>query len=120
MQTALGGFQSIHELVLPGGRLYKARQTVLDAIDKSRYLTLVKPRGSMYAFIGVDKQVLPDFDDNQFALDLLEQHHVLVAPGTSFNTDYNNYFRITTLPTPTMLAEVFERIETLLAEYAHK
>ena len=52
----------------------------------------------MYAFIGVDSQALPEFDDQQFALDLLEQKHVLVAPGVSFNVPYRNHFRVTTLP----------------------
>ena len=118
VQTALGGFQSIRELVQPGGRLYEARQTVLDGVAQSDFLTVVAPQGSMYAFIGVDQDKLPDFDDNRFALDLLEKHHVLVAPGTSFNTDYNNYFRITTLPDPVVLADVFQRIHALLSEYA--
>jgi alanine-synthesizing transaminase len=118
VQTALGGFQSIHELTDPGGRLYEARQAVLDAVAASKYLHMTAPAGSMYAFIGADTKLLPDFDDNQFAMDLLEKHHVLVAPGTSFNTDYNNFFRITTLPDPTVLADVFQRIDSLLNEYA--
>jgi alanine-synthesizing transaminase len=118
VQTALGGFQSIVELVSPGGRLYEARKAVLDAVARSAFLSVVPPAGSMYAFIGVDQQRFPDFDDNRFAMDLLEQHHVLVAPGTSFNTDYNNYFRITTLPDPAVLSDVFVRIEHLLSEYA--
>jgi len=118
VQTALGGFQSILELTRPGGRLHESRQTVLDSVAASRYLKLLPPAGSMYAFVGVDKQVLPDFDDNRFALDLLEQKHVLVAPGVSFNVDYNNYFRITLLPDMTTLAEVFRRIEELLDIYA--
>jgi len=118
VQTALGGFQSIRELVSPGGRLYEARRAVIDGVANSRYLSLVPPAGSMYAFIGVDTGLLPDFDDNQFALDLLEQKHVLVAPGTSFNTDYRNYFRVTTLPDPATLAEVFGRIEAVLDDYA--
>jgi alanine-synthesizing transaminase len=72
----------------------------------------------MYAFIGVDTQALPDFDDQQFALDLLEQKHVLVAPGVSFNVAYRNHFRVTTLPDPQMLRVVFTRIEELLDAYA--
>jgi alanine-synthesizing transaminase len=72
----------------------------------------------MYAFIGVRPDVLPDFDDQQFALDLLEQKHVLVAPGVSFNVPYRNCFRITNLPEPRVLANVFERIEALLDAYA--
>ena len=69
----------------------------------------------MYAFIGVDPQALPDFDDQQFALDLLEQKHVLVAPGVSFNVPYRNHFRVTTLPDAATLRVVFARIEELLA-----
>ncbi len=119
VQTALGGYQSLQELVRPGGRLYESRQAVLDGVAASRYLTLVPPAGAMYAFIGVDREKLPDFDDNQFALDLLEQEHVLIAPGSSFNSGYNNYFRITTLPDQGMLAEVFDRMERVLSAYAN-
>ena len=71
----------------------------------------------MYAFIGVDPQALPEFDDQQFALDLLEQKHVLVAPGVSFNVPYRNHFRVTTLPDPAMLRVVISRIEELLTAY---
>jgi alanine-synthesizing transaminase len=74
----------------------------------------------MYAFIGVDRQLLPDFDDQAFALELLEKKHVLIAPGTSFNTTYNNYFRVTNLPDPATLAEVFRRIEEVLDAAAVK
>ena len=72
----------------------------------------------MYAFIGVDAGALPDFDDQQFALDLLEQKHVLVAPGVSFNVPYRNHFRITNLPDAGTLREVLARVEELLASYA--
>ena len=118
VQTALGGFQSILELTAPGGRLYESRRTIIDSVAASRYLKLVKPRGSMYAFVGVDTGALPNFDDNAFALQLLEQKHVLVAPGTSFNVDYNTHFRITLLPDSAMLGQVFQRIEELLDAFA--
>jgi len=118
VQTALGGHQSIRALVSPGGRLYESRRTVLDAVARSRYLRLAPPAGAMYAFIGVDHQVLPDFDDQQFALDLLEQKHVLIAPGVSFNVPYRNHFRITTLPDSATLHTVFARMEELLDTYA--
>jgi len=72
----------------------------------------------MYAFVGVNPMVLPDFDDQQFALDLLEQKHVLIAPGVSFNVPYCNHFRITNLPDAATLGEVFARVEELLAAYA--
>jgi len=72
----------------------------------------------MYAFVGVNPMVLPDFDDQRFALDLLEQQHVLIAPGVSFNVPYCNHFRITNLPDAATLREVFTRIEELLTSYA--
>jgi alanine-synthesizing transaminase len=120
VQTALGGFQSIRDLVRPGGRLYESRQALIDGVGASRYLRMVPPAGAMYAFIGVDRQLLPDFDDQAFALELLEKKHVLIAPGTSFNTTYNNYFRVTNLPDPATLAEVFRRIEEVLDAAAVK
>jgi alanine-synthesizing transaminase len=76
------------------------------------------PRGAIYGFIGVREGMLPAFDDQQFALDLLEHKHVLLAPGTSFNTPYNTHFRITNLPRAEVLADVFGRIEELLDSYA--
>ena len=79
---------------------------------------LIWPEGAMYAFIGVDTGRLPGFDDHQFAMDLLESRHVLVAPGSSFNVGYNNYFRITILPDAAILRDVFARIDAVLAGYA--
>jgi alanine-synthesizing transaminase len=118
VQTALGGYQSIRELIAPGGRLHESRAVILAATGASGYLRLAPPGGAMYAFVGVDPQALPQFDDQQFALDLLEQKHVLVAPGVSFNVPYRNHFRITNLPDAATLKEVFARIEELLAGYA--
>ena len=118
VQTALGGHQSVRELVAPGGRLYESRAAILEAVRGSRYLRLAPPAGAMYAFVGVDAAALPDFDDQQFSLDLLEQKHVLVAPGVSFNVPYRNHFRITNLPDVATLREVFVRIDELLSAYA--
>jgi len=114
VQTALGGHQSIRELTRPGGRLYESRRTILEGVARSKYLKLARPMGALYAFVEVRGDVLPDFDDQAFALDLLENKHVLVAPGVSFNVPYRNCFRITNLPEPQVLATVFERIEELL------
>lgn len=117
VQTAIGGYQSIRELIQPGGRLYESRQAILDAVDRSDMLTLQKPTGAMYAFIGVDTEQLPEFDDQAFALNLLENHRVLVAPGVSFNVPYRNHFRVTNLPDAATLSTVFERIDTALNDY---
>jgi alanine-synthesizing transaminase len=118
VQTALGGYQSIVELCRPGGRLFDSRQAIIDNVAASPYLQVVEPHGAMYAFVGVDTNVLPSFDDNQFALDLLEQKHVLVAPGVSFNVPYTDHFRITLLPNVAQLEDVFGRIGELLDTYA--
>ncbi len=118
VQTALGGYQSVKELLRPGGRLYESRRAIVDAVARSKYLTLTAPRGALYAFVGVDTQRLPGFDDRRFAMDLLEHKHVLVAPGTSFNVSYNTHFRVTNLPEPDVLADVFVRVEELLDNYA--
>jgi alanine-synthesizing transaminase len=117
VQTALGGFQSIHELVEPGGRLFDSRRAILEGVAASRYLALDAPRGAMYAFPGVRADAIEDFDDQRFAMDLLEHKHVLIAPGVSFNVPYRNRFRITNLPRPEVLQEVFRRIEDLLDSY---
>ena len=118
VQTALGGFQSIRDLVEPGGRLYQSRQTVIDCVAESPYLAMERPMGAMYAFIRIAAPVAGQLDDQAFALRLLEDRHVLVAPGTSFNTPYADHFRITTLPDSDTLREVFSRINLLLEQHA--
>ena len=120
VQTALGGFQSIRKLCAPGGRLYDSRKAVIEGVAKSRFLKLVAPRGALYAFIGVDRQKLPGFDDEEFAMELLEQQHVLIAPGSSFNTGYRDHFRITLLPEDEQIADVFARMEHVLEEFADR
>jgi alanine-synthesizing transaminase len=117
VQTALGGYQSIKELLAPGGRLYESRRAILEATTSSRFLQLAPPKGSMYAFVRVKTEELPDFDDQSFALDLLEQKHVLLAPGTSFNVPYRDHFRTTLLPDAALLKKVFTRIDELLTSY---
>jgi alanine-synthesizing transaminase len=119
VQTALGGFQSIRNLCEAGGRLYQSRAAVIEGVRQSEFLNLVPPRGSMYAFVGVDTRRLPGFDDEAFAMELLEHHHVLIAPGSSFNTPYRSHFRITTLPDEDTLAEVFSRMELVLRQLAN-
>jgi len=118
VQTALGGFQSIVDLVSPGGRLYQSRQAIIDCVAASDYLSLQKPMGAMYAFVRLDPRFAGKLDDQAFALELLEKHHVLVAPGTSFNTPYADHFRVTTLPDPETINTVFERINACLAPHA--
>jgi len=120
VQTALGGHQSIHELTKPGGRLFLSRQAIIDGVASSRFLSLCEPDGAMYAFPGVDASQFEDFDDQRFAMELLEKKHVLIAPGSSFNVPYRNYFRLTTLPTGRMMETVFEHMEDVLESMSKK
>jgi len=117
VQTALGGFQSIGELVKPGGRLFQQRQVVIDRVADSPYLDMHPPMGAMYAFIRLDDRLKGRLSDRAFAMQLLEDKHVLVAPGSSFNTPYSNHFRITLLPDIDTMHVVFDRIDSLLSQY---
>jgi alanine-synthesizing transaminase len=118
VHAALGGYQSILDLTAPGGRLYESRRAVIDAVAKSRFLRLTPPNGALYAFVEVRPDVLPDFNDQQFALELLEEKHVLVTPGSAFNVPYHNHFRTTILPDPSTLTVVFQRIEAQLEAWS--
>lgn len=114
VQTALGGYQSIRELTSPGGRLFQARQAIIDGVNNSSFMSLCEPAGSLYAFPAVDTTLFEAFDDQRFAMELLENKHVLIAPGSSFNVPYRNHFRLTTLPTSRKMQTVFERMEEVL------
>ena len=118
VQTALGGYQSIKELVRPGGRLFETRQAIHDSVRKSKYLDISLSSGAIYDFVEIRNDAMPDIDDRQFALDLLEHKHVLIAPGSSFNVPYRNRFRITHLPRAEVIYDVFTRMEELLDSYA--
>ncbi|MDX2428008.1 MAG: aminotransferase class I/II-fold pyridoxal phosphate-dependent enzyme [Xanthomonadales bacterium] len=114
VQTALGGYQSVLELTSDGGRLFQARQAVIDGVNNSKFMSLVEPDGAMYAFPAIDTSLFQSFDDQEFAMELLEKKHVLIAPGSSFNVPYRNHFRLTTLPTDRKMQIVFERMEDVL------
>ena len=114
VQTALGGHQSILQLTAPGGRLHQSRQAIIEGAARSKYLELFPPQGAMYAFPGVRQDVLPGFNDQRFALELLEKKHVLIAPGSSFNVPYRHHFRLTTLPDERQIETVFQRMEEVL------
>ena len=113
-RAALQGPDTISALTAPGGRLYETRRAVIEACERSEWLSLVVPQGALYAFPGIDTARFKDFDDHRFALDLLESEGVLVVPGSSFNVRYPNHFRVTLLPQPEEIREVFDRIERVL------
>lgn len=117
---ALQGAPTIGALTAPGGRLHEARRIVLQGVATSDYLQLVAPEGALYAFPQVRADRIADFDDEAFALRLLDEESVLVVPGSSFNVPRSRHFRLTLLPPPAQLHEVFVRIERVLARMARE
>ncbi len=112
--AALGGEASIRALTAPGGRLHATRAALIAACAASPHLDLVAPSGALYGFPAVVGEAAEGFDDHTFALELLEQHDVLVVPGSSFNLAERNHFRVTLLPEAEVLDEVFRRIQLAL------
>ncbi|QWF17706.1 pyridoxal phosphate-dependent aminotransferase [Lysobacter capsici] len=120
IEAALNGEDTIAPLCAPGGRLFEARRAVIEAVEASKHLQLVKPAGALYAFPAVVGAAAQGFDDHRFALELLETEDVLVVPGSSFNVPYRNHFRVTLLPQPADVREVFGRIERVLDLHAQR
>ena len=117
IQTALGGRQSIHDLVLPGGRLREQRDTALAALREIPGVTCVTPKGALYVFPRLDPEVYPIRDDQGFVFDLLRSQHVLLVQGTGFNWPRPDHLRIVTLPRADDLAEAIGRLGTFLSTY---
>jgi len=117
VQTALGGYQSINDLVLPGGRLVEQRDVTWKLLNEIPGVSCVKPTGALYAFPRLDPKMYPIVDDEKFVLDLLVQEKILVVQGTGFNWPRPDHFRIVTLPRVTDLEEAIGRIARFLASY---
>jgi alanine-synthesizing transaminase len=117
IQIALGGRQSIRELVLPGGRLREQRDAALAALQQIPGVSCTVPRGAMYVFPRLDPERYPIKDDQQFVLQLLREQHVLVVQGTGFNWPEPDHLRIVTLPRADDLTEAIGRLGTFLAGY---
>lgn len=98
IQTALGGYQSISEFILPGGRLYEQRNRAWELINQIPGVSCVKPMGALYMFPKIDLTRYSIKDDQKMILDLLLQEKVLLVQGTAFNWPYPDHFRIVTLP----------------------
>lgn len=98
IQTALGGYQSISEFILPGGRLYEQRNRAWELINQIPGVSCVKPMGALYMFPKIDLNRYSIKDDQKMILDLLLQEKVLLVQGTAFNWPYPDHFRIVTLP----------------------
>ncbi|MBN1171724.1 MAG: aminotransferase class I/II-fold pyridoxal phosphate-dependent enzyme, partial [Micromonosporaceae bacterium] len=117
VQTALGGYQSINDLVLPGGRLLEQRDLAHKLLNDIPGVSCVKPKGALYAFPRMDPEVYKITDDERFALDLLREEKVLIVQGTGFNWPQPDHFRVVTLPLAPDLEEAILRIGRFLADY---
>jgi alanine-synthesizing transaminase len=117
VQTALGGHQSINDLVLPGGRLHDQRDTAWRMLNEIPGVSCVKPKGALYAFPRLDPEVYPIADDERFVLDLLRAERLLVVQGTGFNWPTPDHVRIVTLPRVADLEDALGRFGRFLAAY---
>lgn len=111
IQTALGGYQSINELLLPGGRLLEQRDKAYDLITQIPGVSCVKPKGAMYLFPKLDPKMYKIKDDQKFVLDFLIKEKVLLVQGTGFNWPTPDHFRIVTLPRVDDLETAIGRLE---------
>ncbi len=117
IQTALGGYQSINELVGEGGRLRRQRDLAYELITAIPGVTCVKPTAALYMFPRLDPKVYPIADDRQFFLELLQQTRVMLVQGTGFNWATPDHFRIVFLPHEGDLREAVSRIARFLENY---
>jgi alanine-synthesizing transaminase len=120
IQTALGGYQSINDLVAPGGRLCKQRDLAYKLLTAIPGVTCVKPKAALYLFPRFDPKIYPIENDQQFILELLETEKVLVVQGSGFNWKQPDHIRIVFLPNADDLTEAIARIARFLENYRKK
>lgn len=117
IQTALGGHQSIEDLILPGGRLREQRDIAYKMLNEIPGVSVNQAKGALYLFPRLDPEVYPIKSDEQFALDLLEQQKILISHGTAFNWIRPDHFRLVTLPNVKDMEEALGRIGEFLSTY---
>jgi alanine-synthesizing transaminase len=120
IQTALGGYQSINDLVKPGGRLRRQRDLAYELITAIPGVSCVKPQAALYMFPRLDPKVYPIEDDRQFFLEVLQETRVMLVQGTGFNWAHPDHFRIVFLPHEDDLREAIERIARFLEGYRRR
>jgi alanine-synthesizing transaminase len=120
IQTALGGYQSVNELILPGGRLREQRDLAYKMINDIPGVSCTKPKGAMYLFPKIDMNMHKLQNDQQFVQDFLIQEKVLLVEGTAFNWKNPDHFRIVFLPRVDELGQAIERLATFLDKYKQK
>ena len=117
IQTALGGYQSIKDLVAPGGRLCRQRDLAYDLLTQIPGVSVVKPKAALYMFPRLDPKMYPIADDQRFAYELLAEEKVLIVQGTGFNWIAHDHFRVVFLPNSDDLSEAIGRIDRFLSNY---
>lgn len=117
VQTALGGYQSINELVLPGGRLLEQRDVAWEGLSSIPGISCVKPRGAIYLFPKIDRNLYKFEDDQQLILDFLIQKRILLVQGTAFNWAQPDHFRIVFLPNKVDLAKAVASFGEFIQQY---
>ena len=117
IQTALGGYQSINDLVAPGGRLCRQRDLAYDLLSQIPGVSVVKPKAALYMFPRLDPKLYPIEDDQLFAYELLAEEKILIVQGTGFNLKQNDHFRVVFLPNSDDLTEAMGRIARFLDHY---
>jgi alanine-synthesizing transaminase len=117
IQTALGGYQSINDLVASGGRLARQRDLAYELLTAIPGVTCVKPKAALYLFPRLDPQMYPIADDQKFILELLEAEKVLVVQGSGFNWPHPDHLRIVFLPNTDDLSDAIARIARFLESY---
>jgi alanine-synthesizing transaminase len=117
IQTALGGYQSINDLIAPKGRLYKQREMCMDMLSRIPGVSCVKPKAAFYVFPKLDQKRFAIKDDEKFVFDFLHQEKVLLVAGKGFNWPHPDHFRIVFLPTVEDLKESLGRLHNFLKNY---
>ncbi len=120
IQTALGGYQSINDLIRPGGRLYEQRNLAVDMLNTIPGVSCVKPEGALYLFPRLDPTMYPIANDQDFVLELLQAEKVLLVQGTGFNWPKPDHFRVVFLPNKEDLREAITRIARFLESYRQR
>ena len=117
VQTALGGRQSINDLILPGGRLLAQRDLCLELLTAIPGVSCVKPKSAMYLFFELDPALYPIENDEMFVLELLKEQHLLIVQGSAFNCQDTQHFRLVFLPDKDLLVEAIARLANFLLAY---
>lgn len=120
IQTALGGYQSVDELLLPGGRIYEQREFIYNALNDIPGITAKKPKAAFYIFPKIDTKKFNILDDEQFVLDFLHEKHVLLVHGRGFNMMTPDHFRIVYLPKMDQLETTTKGLADFLSTYKQK